>query len=410
MPSASRPRSISRTQVEVPDLSRPWQAADVVKHVISLIEQGSSTIKLELRACRRAFPNAVAPLRAALDEFESKGVRVVINDGVNTPSLRGLTHPVRPSDALNMPPKEALCQYYRFTSPRDVDELVTNLLASLSRCHECKPGVLLALEWSLNEVADNVIQHSQAAGGVLGASLEVNKRYLAICVADAGIGIRSSFELCGHMFQSDRAAITAALKRGVTRDAHIHQGNGLWGLRELVNANTGSLGIKSGEATYLLTGERESYNEGQPFMDRKRKGTAVDFQLQLDMSIDVEQALKGYTVNERLERLESATGDHVISLGENQLGTGTRLAGRAIRTHTLNTLHEGATRVVIDCKGVRMSSSFIDEVFGMLVVTLGFGNYTQRIGVRNLHSLDSSLMHDIVAKRLATSTRFEETP
>lgn len=169
-----------------------------------------------------------------------------------------------------------------------------------------------------------------------------------------------------------------------------------------MNANSGSLGIKSGGTSYLQTNERETYNDGRGVMDQRRKGTNIDFPLQLDATIDVESALEGYVpVNLRLERRETAAGDYVIALRESELGTGTRKAGQAIRTEVMNMLHEGATRVVIDCADVRMSSSFVDEVFGMLVVTLGFGHYSQQVGVKSLDAFTASLMHDIVGRRMA---------
>lgn len=210
--------------MEIQDLSRPWQAGEAISAIVALITQGAPRVKLELRGCQRAFPNAIAPLRAALDEFERKGARVTVHNDSNNAVLRALANPQTPDHIPAMTPDDALAHGYRFDSARDVHNLVTNVVASLSRCHECRPGVLLALEWCLNEVADNVIQHSEADGGVLAVRLQRREQvpFLALCVSDVGVGIRNSFELCGHHFPSDGAAIHAALQRGVTRDATIH--------------------------------------------------------------------------------------------------------------------------------------------------------------------------------------------
>lgn len=398
------PRVISNTQVVIPDLSRPWQAAQVVENIVGLIVGGTRAVTLDLRSCSRAYPNAVAPLRAALDEFDRKGLNVCVDTPVRSTHLLALE--ISASDECDpvVGPDECLSNSFRLTEPSAVHEIVTRILSSLSRRHECSPGVLLALEWCLNEIADNVIQHSQASSGVLTVQLQPNRSRLSICVADVGVGIKNSFGDSGHAYPDDEHAIRSALERGVTRDASIHMGNGLWGLREIVRANSGSLGVKSGETIYLLTDERESVLGGMRYLDNRHRGTSVDFQLSLDVTIDVTSALAGYSpVNLRLEGVENPAGEHVVRLKDSGLGTGTRIAGRETRTYILNLLHEGSRRVVIDCKDVRMSSSFIDEVFGMLVVSLGFASYSERVGIRHVHSFDASIMHTIVVRRLSTA-------
>lgn len=402
----AKPRIISNTQVVVPDLSRPWQAGEIISAIRSLIINGSRRVVIDARRCTRAYPNTVAPLRAAIDEFARKGLAVEVDTGPRPRALLGIRVPRQAALAEDLEHEECLKTTFTFAKPEDVHRLVTAVVTAVSRCHECSPGVLLALEWGLNEVADNVIQHARVESGTLSAHLDASKSYLSICVADVGVGVKNSFAFSGHEFRSDAAAIDAAMQRGVTRDASIHMGNGLWGLRELVRKNSGSLGIKSGSANYLMTDERESVITDLPYLDETRRGTSVDFQLKLDQEIDVEAALRGYTpVNLRLEEVENTAGEHVVALRESDMGTGTRIAGRHARNFILNLLHEGARRVVIDCADVRMSSSFIDEVFGMLVQSLGFSKYSQQIGVKNLSRMDATIMDDVVARRIAHSAR-----
>ena len=369
--------------------------------MVQMIIAGQKQITLDILSCRRVYPNAAAPLLAAVSLLSEKGLELSI-DGL-TEQNRGLLSLVDGADAKGLYPTAALTNSYKFAAPREVHDLLTRLVAALSRCHECSPGVLLAFEWCLNEIADNVIQHAEAQTGVLSTLFQPDVGRLALCITDAGRGIRASLSSgAPSNFTSDLEAIERALQRGATRDASIHQGNGLWGLREIVRANSGSLGVKSGKGMYLLTDEDETTSSNLRHIERY-PGTSVDFQLNLTQDIDVSEALDGHQpVNLRLEAYESEGGEHVVVLGDIEEGTGTRISGSATRNLILNLLNEGARRVVLDCRDVRMSSSFIDEVFGMLVSMLGFGVYSERVGVKNLSTNDAAIMHGVVGRRLMT--------
>lgn len=395
------PRLTSTSRIQLSDLSRPWQAQDAIDLIVQLVIAGHKRVTLDIRSCRRVYPNAAAPLLTATGLLADKGLELMI-DGLNNVN-KGLLSVVDGVDAKALHPTAALTNSYQFSTPREVHDLVTRLVAALSRCHECSPGVLLAFEWCLNEIADNVIQHSEAQAGVLSTQFQPEGGRLSICIADAGRGIRNSLSSgASSSFSSDIEAIERALQKGATRDASIHQGNGLWGLREIVKANSGSLGLKSGTGVYLLTDERETTKSGTQHL-QGYPGTSVDFQLNLTSDINVTQALDGHQpVNLRLESFESDSGEHVIVLAELDEGTGTRLSGSATRNLIMNLLNEGARRVVLDCRDTHMSSSFIDEVFGMLVSMLGFGVYSERVGVKSLSSDDASIMHGVVGRRLMT--------
>lgn len=392
------PQLVSNGRIKISELARPWQAQETVDLLVQRVLAGTRDITLDVRSCARIFPNAAAPLLAMANLLIDKGLDLQI-DGVSSVNRHLLTFS-EGIEARNLEPRRALTNAYRFSTPKEVHDLVTRLVAALARRHQCGPGVLVAFEWCLNEIADNVIQHAEAEFGVLVSLFQEDLGRLAICVADSGRGIRNSLEGSIANHGTDLVAIERALQRGVTRDASIHQGNGLWGLREIVRNNSGSLAVKSGTAIYLLTDSQESSRSGQRHLDGY-PGTSVDFQLNLSSEIDVQEALDGHRpVNLRLEQYESTSGEHVVVLSEIEQGTGTRISGSATRNLILNLLNEGARRVVIDCSDVAMSSSFIDEVFGMLVSSLGFGVYSERVGVKNLTDNDAGIMHSVVGRRL----------
>ena len=73
---------------------------------------------------------------------------------------------------------------------------------------------------------------------------------IAISIFDYGRGILKSFKDSNYhnMPRTAKDAITLALQEKVTRDPNVGQGNGMWGLSELVLNNGGLLRIISSEA------------------------------------------------------------------------------------------------------------------------------------------------------------------
>lgn len=142
-------------------------------------------------------------------------------------------------------------------------------------------------------------------------------------------------------------------------------------------------------------------------LDEGRPGTSIDLQLDLNKVIDVAVALEGYVpVNLRLEAREDPQDDVVTYLVKDQPeGSGTRLSGAAVRNRILNTLREGVPVVRVDFRGSRISSSFADEVVGMLVVELGFFEFQRRIELENLDQVGQAIMHSVVGRRMVNGMR-----
>jgi anti-sigma regulatory factor (Ser/Thr protein kinase) len=388
-------------RILIPDLSRPWESSEASQLIIDAIRGGDSEVVLDLTTCDKAYPNTVAPMRSDLDLFESRGLTVRVELSADPPEiLKGLAeaHDADPSRTLS--DAAYLAGTFRFKESRQVADITSRTVGALSRMEACSPGVLLAIELSLNEIADNVLQHAHTAGGVVSVLLQPERRYLAICVADSGIGILRSFRESGHSIANDTAAIRRAVMEGVTRDPAIGAGNGLWILHELVRANSGGLGIKSGGAIMLLTDLRETFPAGLPFLDEVHRGTSVDFQLDLARAIDVKAALGGYEpINLRLESYEDDEGVPTLRLADFDAGVGTRRAGFAARTLIRNLLNESGTEVRVDFSGVSPSFSFLDEALAKLAEEIGWSDFDARVRAVGLDDVQSGFFARTLEKR-----------
>ena len=110
----------------------------------------------------------------------------------------------------------------------DVQALVDAYLDAVSRSTVCQQGVIQGLEWCLNEVMDNVLQHSDAPYGYVMGQIHRTSQHMAVCIYDFGQGILNSLRTSEHAPNNAVDAITLALKEGITRDKNIGQGNGMW--------------------------------------------------------------------------------------------------------------------------------------------------------------------------------------
>jgi len=117
---------------------------------------------------------------------------------------------------------------------------------------------LPALEWSVNEIVDNIRIHSETlVPGAVCAQYFPDRHRLDVGVCDMGRGIKASLEESYELF-SHGDAVTKALERGVTRNKEVGQGNGLAGSLEIARPTRARSG--SGPATVCTIARRAMAN------------------------------------------------------------------------------------------------------------------------------------------------------
>jgi hypothetical protein len=133
-------------------------------------------------------------------------------------------------------------------------------------------------------------------------------------------------------------------------------------------------------------------------------GTSVDFQLALDRPVSLGKALNYDPPNMFLESLESAEGEHVLSIRDQAGGAGSREAAHELKTLIMNILNDGAPHIVLDFEGQAVvSSSFADEVIGKMFVEMGMSTFARKVKLQSMNETVASLIDRAVARRMQES-------
>ena len=174
-------------------------------------ERGWSDVLIRFEDLQRRFPNVTAPVAAVVDYHRSRDVRFEVEPGWDGTRERTCIDPADAGKDLQSSP-EVLSRVWRFDEHSAhllADRIVKELLERMN----LGEGVHTAFNWCLWEVMDNVIQHSQAECGFVEAQAHPQRQRLAVCVADAGIGILKSLSGSKHRPRNEEDAITLASKR-----------------------------------------------------------------------------------------------------------------------------------------------------------------------------------------------------
>ena len=298
----------------------------------------------------------------------------------------------------------SLDKIWKFVSADDIYLLINSFVNELSHVIVCEKGVLDGFEWSINEVLDNVLQHSNKSFGYVMGQVHPNSKYFVFCVYDTGQGIYNSLLQSSHQPKNPVAALKLAVKEGITRDKRIGQGNGLWGLHQIVSENTGKLNIISNSACYSLTNSKFKTFDRIPQMPYDN-GCIVDFQIDYSKEISISKALGGYEpINLKIEALEDESGIITFDLHKKESGVGTRKSGEQIRNELINVYKQSNKPITIDFYKIKIiSSSFADELIGKLVTEFGFYGFNNIIKLKNMNPSVQSIVQRSVAQRMMES-------
>jgi anti-sigma regulatory factor (Ser/Thr protein kinase) len=286
-----------------------------------------------------------------------------------------------------------------------VDRIVDGILGATP---ELDRQGLAALEWSVNEITDNVLVHSQSlVGGLVQMSMfQRLSRRIEYIVVDAGLGIPRTLRQTHPSLSSDTAALERAIREGVTRDEDLGQGNGLFGCYQISSTSGGFFHLQSGRAKLVHTRSKglQVSTENVPF-----EGTLVAAQINFSDPHLLAEALKfGGRLHVPMDFVEvhyekEGSGDVQFSLKNEASSFGSRLAGTPVRNKLLNLVRMcPGQRILVEFEDVSLvSSSFADEVFGKLFVELGPVTFAQRFEFRHMAPIIQQLIDRAVAQRMS---------
>jgi hypothetical protein len=328
-------------------------------------------------------------------------------DYLQSISLTHIMNPIEVETNQSWVMTNVLDKIWLFRNSNDIALLVNSYIQELSKTDQFENGVLNGLEWSLNEVMDNVLQHSNREYGFVMGQVQRLQKEVAFCIFDSGQGIFNSLKDSLHRPRNQVDALTLCIKEGVTRDASIGQGNGMWGLHQVVKYNRGILSLASGSAIYTLKEDQIKTFGGLRYLSYEDPCTIVDFQLDYKRPISIADALKFngtpyLFTNLRLDNLENDQGEIIYQLSENSSGTGTRQAGERLRNDIVNIYKETKKIIIIDFAEIAVtSSSFADEFIGKLVVEFGFYGFNNIIRLKGMNELIQTIVQRAVSQRMA---------
>lgn len=363
---------------------------------------GDFVISLE-KVDKAVFPNACVPLAGFIEYYKNEGVEFFYENIPDFVESTCMFSPLNVSVDQSPIAVAPLNRVWKFTNSDEINNLVDAYVDEIYQQAVCEKGVPEGLTWCLNEVMDNVLQHSRVSLGYVMGQIHRSTKHIAFCVFDYGQGIYNSLRDTHYSPRNPIDAITLAVKEGVTRDSNIGQGNGLWGLHNMVRSNSGVIAITSNSASYMLREDEIDTFKRIPTISRRKGSTIVDFQIDFDKGISIAESLGGHTpVNLRLESLEDSQGNIHYKLAKKSSGTGTRQSGERIRNELINIRNETNQRIIIDFDNISViSSSFADELIGKLVAKFGFFGFTQLFYLENMNEIVQSIVNRSVSQRMA---------
>ncbi len=295
------------------------------------------------------------------------------------------------------------------TSAKHVHDAVDEVIGTILRA---VPGIgrpqLQALEWSLNEVVDNVFNHGSAPNGAyVEATIYKKNRVVDFVVCDAGRGIPASMRRIG--IYDDVVALNQAIKEGVTSNKGYNKGNGLFGTSQIAMKSKGHFLIDSGHSRLYYDRKRDSVNssaEKIPF-----SGSLIHWSVGLDDENLLSKSLvfEG-KVHEIYYDYIDKTFDHddnhyTIFVRDHMSDTSTRTGGERFRNliENLAAADDGGGVIVSFADVSIISSSFADEVFAKLAERRGEIWLKSRVLVQRANEVIQRVIAREIRSRLKQS-------
>ena len=381
-----------------------------------VVNRGYSDLVLEFSDCTSAFAGPMLALCAQVVKMRAEGIgaALVLPSDLKLQKLfknANWAHHIDP-ERFEVSKFKGSSQVpaLHFVTANDQDRSVNTIMnAVLGSLSDFTREDLAAIEWSVNEITDNVINHSESATGgfVQLSTFKKQQRRVEYVVCDAGIGIPGSLRHTYPQLTSDTEALDKAIREGVTRDLSVGMGNGLFGTFEICRVSKGYFEVHSGYAR-LTQNEPKGLHIGTEKVPYA--GTLVVACVDYSSSGVLSEALKfkgrrhDPTVDYIETNFESKDGKRVVFLMNREAPSfGSRQAAKPVKTklQTLAALCPNQ-KVYIDFADVPVvSSSFADEVFGRLFLELGPITFMQRFEIVNTSDTVRSLINRAIAQRTA---------
>ncbi|MDD6672447.1 MAG: DUF4325 domain-containing protein [Eubacteriales bacterium] len=390
--------------ITIHKMNHPRDVSTFVKKIRPILNDDSIYINFNTH---NFYPSACVPISGIIDNLKQQGKNIHIRFNKNTylgNSNFNIPYSVKEhTESLKYP----FAKLWKFSTNYEIQLLVEAFSNEIQALTECSKGLIDSLEWSLNEAMDNVIQHSLIQEGYIMGVFHKSSNYLLLTIFDNGQGIFNSFMNSQYTPRNAIDAISLSIQEGKTRDKRIGQGNGLWGLYNIIQHNKGRLTITShGSALMLKSDGSVNKFEKLPLLDTHNGTTIVDISFNCKEEVSITEALGGYTpIDINLENMIDDDSNNIIfTLEEQGVGFGTRQAGERLRNKVINLFERSqySNKLCIDFRNVSIiSSSFADEFIGKLILKYGFYKFNYMVNLINTNPTVEVILNRSVSQRMA---------
>lgn len=375
---------------------------------------GFKDITVDFTNVLKVFPNGILPIICTIETLRAQNISVKIKLP-RKDDIRKLFRSVNWAHFLNPEEFEKSESTYdkhlvtrRFENAEEQKKVVDDFMDVILRNLSIPKDIISGIEWSINEITDNVLNHSNSkSGGLIQATTYFKEQKIGFVVADVGRGILSSMQEGFPDLRTELDAIGEAIKSGVTRNPKFGQGNGLAGSLRVTTFSGGSLEILSGNGRLKVT-EKETTRK--PLNRINYQGTLICGEINIIENFSISKALdfdntgKEYIALNVIDTKYEMEDDDCLLLimKEETTGFGSRKSGTQIRTKVKNLMNaKPGFPIVIDWSGVPViSSSFADEFIGKLFLDLGAISFTSLVRNKSMESLIIGLLDKAITQRL----------
>lgn len=415
MPYQIQPRKKPSTKENTVHIGRDIAHKDariISQKLRELVDfRGYSQIFIDFSNTEVCFPETILPIISSVLQFQTEGVRFVISP----PSERKTLRTFLSSNWLHL--MDPSCFKKHDGSGRDVfpatvfkdssDQFnsVNYIMDRILRTIDfLDRDQLRALEWSLNEIIDNVLIHADSeTGGIVQLTHMRRSRELEFVVCDSGIGIANTLRRDLKVNWTDEYALEKSVEEGITRGTG--QGNGLFGSIRIAEESGGAFSINSGHGFLSLSrnGKLKLSKDSLAF-----PGTSVQCNISYQRPLVLENALnfKGRPhrpfdyIDRRYEEDENILK---YQLSDEAVSLGSRGSGHEARTKLENLIARGtfdACEIICDQSRI-MSSSFADEFFVKLLAKFGRSGFFKFFTISGISNTNFNIISRSCFQRLS---------
>lgn len=374
------------------------------------------SLNIDFVSVTKVFPNGMLPIICSVDDLRESGINVFIRLPSHDETRRifrsvNWAHFLAPEQYQK---SESTYDRHlvtrRFINAEEQLKAVNDFMDVVLRTISIPKDIISALEWSINEITDNVLNHSNSKnGGIIQASTHYKENKIVFAVADGGRGILKSMQEGFPNLRNELDAIGEAIKAGVTRNPKFGQGNGLAGTLRITTMTGGSLEIFSGNGRLIAT---KDTTVRKPLGGAQFKGVLISGEINIVENFSISEALnfnnQPSTFLDIVDLLYEMEDSDCLMLimKEEATGFGSRKSGLQIKTKLINLLRAKPNYpIIINWDGVPViSSSFADELIGKLFLELGAMTFSFLVKNRNMEPLIQNLLDKAVAQRLTQET------